>query len=308
MQGSAAEAPRDLYAEVTNKIVEALEKGGVPPWVKPWTGTGGGLMPMNGVTKKPYRGVNVVVLLCGDYADCRWYTFQQSKEAGGSVRKGEKGTLCVFFKPSSGTFQAEVTNPDTGEKTQETRRRPPIMRHFYVWNHTQIAWSEDAETPATPVREPGFPLAVQMLESSGAVVGESRDRACYSPSADRILMPPMSSFTDEGSYWGTLLHELTHWTGHESRCKRSFSGRFGDAAYAFEELVAELGAAMLCAVAQVDGALQHEAYLASWLKVLKADKYAIFTAAREAQRAADFIVEKTSAAEGDDESQEELSA
>lgn len=287
---------RDVYQEVTDKIVAALERGGVPPWVRPWTArdaaSGGGVMPINGSTLKPYRGVNVILLWASSFNDTRWYTFAQAHEAGGHVRKGEKGTLACFFKPSNGSYRAVQKDETTGEEKEVSVKKPPVLRHFYLWNHTQIDWDQVAdpvEPAPAPAPEMRFKAAQELVERSGAQIRHGGDRAFYRPSEDRIQLPPVEVFVDEGAYWSTALHELTHWTGHPSRCKRAFGGRFGDAAYAFEELVAELGSAMLCALAEIDGKLQHQEYLANWLQVLKSDKYAIFTASREAQKAADFI-------------------
>jgi antirestriction protein ArdC len=161
-----------------------------------------------------------------------------------------------------------------------------------VFNVTQCEnlGLDTPEPVAKPVDAPS--VADEVAARVGAVVSGGSDRAAYSPGLDRIVMPALSAFTDTAAYDATLLHELTHWTGHKSRLDRDFSKskRFGDDAYAFEELVAEIGSAFACARLGVDGQLQHASYLASWIKVLRADKYAIFSAAREAEKACDLLV------------------
>lgn len=292
---------RDLYQEVTDKIVAELEKGAAP-WVKPWASNGTGGPPRNGVTGRPYSGINFVLGSLGCWGDARFYTFKQAHDFGGHVRAGEKGTMMVFFKPSAGTYTAKEKN-DAGQEEDVTRRKPPVLKHFYVWNRAQIEWENEEAPVAAPDGVPNdnpFHLAAELFAASGARLHHGGDRAFYSLGTDAITMPPQGAFVDAGAYYATLLHELTHWTGHQSRCARTFGTRFGDNAYAVEELVAELGSAMLCGLTAVNGKLQHTEYLASWLKVLKADKYAIFTASREAQKAAEFVIPKASSAEGED--------
>lgn len=281
---------RDLYQEVTDKIVAELEKG-VAPWVRPWSAGGVGGAWRNGVTNRPYSGINFVLAGLGGWGDARFYTFKQAHDAGGHVRAGEKGTLMVFFKPSAGTYTAKERNAQ-GDEEEVTRRKPPILRHFYVWNRSQIEWQGEQEAQPVPEGVETSPdqRVAELLARSGARVSHGGDKAFYSLGADAITMPPQTAFVDAASYNATLLHELTHWTGHPSRCARVFGARFGDRAYAFEELVAELGAAMLCSISGIDGKLQHAEYIKSWLTVLRADKYAVFTASREAQKAADFVV------------------
>lgn len=302
---------RDLYQEVTDKIVAALEAG-TAPWVKPWAGTAGGTggPPVNGVTGRRYTGINFVLGSLGCWGDARFYTFKQAHESGGHVRAGEKGTMMVFFKPSSGTYTAKEKN-DAGQDEDVTRRKPPVLKHFYVWNRAQIDWEGEEPPVAVPDAVPNdnpFHLAAELFAASGARLQHGGDRAFYSLGTDGITMPPQTAFVDAGAYYATLLHELTHWTGHPSRCARTFGARFGDSAYAVEELVAELGSAMLCGLTAVDGKLQHAEYLQSWLRVLKADKYAIFTASREAQKAAEYVIPKASGAEGEDGAEGEEAA
>jgi antirestriction protein ArdC len=274
---------RDVAAEVTAKIVEALEAG-TAPWVKPWrdgVGPTTGLeLPSNASTGRTYRGVNVVMLwasaLTKGYADTRWVTFNQARDLGGSVRKGEKATSIVFWK---------WLVKDEGTPNE---KRIPMARTFSLFNVEQCDGLElDARTPA-PTHVDGE--ADRVAARVGAKVVRGGDRAFFSPSSDTIGMPVADAFATREEYESTLLHELVHWTGHESRNARAFGKRFGDDAYATEELVAELGAAFACARLGVVGRIQHAEYLASWIKVLKADKHAIFTVAREAEKAVDLLL------------------
>ena len=266
---------RDLYQEVTDRIIKALESG-TAPWVKPWNATNYG-MPVNGATGRAYSGINVFLLWASPYTDNRWYTFKQAQGKKGCVRKGEKGTGIIFFKP--------LVKKDDDGKEQVI----PLIRGFTVFNHEQIEW-ENEETIEESEIEITFVEAENMVSATAAKIKHGGARACYNMHTDQISMPTIDSFKSEADYWGTMLHELTHWTGHKSRKNRQFGKRFGDNAYAVEELVAEMGAAFLCAQSGVEGKLQHAEYISSWLKVLKQDKKAVFTAAKQAQQAADFVV------------------
>lgn len=288
-----ATAARDVCSEMTAKIVAALEAG-VAPWVKPWNGDGGAPLasglPRNAVTGRPYHGGNVLVLWCAGFSDPRWLTFKQALALGGCVRKGERGTTVCFWAPVSGKKATDAA-PDAegGEETTAGRKRL-MCRAYTVFNVSQCdGLTLDAETPAAPAE---LGVADNVAARVGAKVTRGGARAFYSPSADAITVPVRAAFTDEGAYDGTLLHELTHWTGHKSRCDRDFSKskRFGDDAYAFEELVAELGAAFACAHLGVVGRLQHTEYLGHWAKALKADRFAIFTAAKLAEQACALLL------------------
>lgn len=287
-----ATAARDVCSEMTAKIVDALEKG-VAPWVKPWSGDAGvptlSGMPRNAVTGRAYHGGNVLVLWCAGYADPRWLTFKQALALGGCVRKGERGTTVCFWTSVPSKKAADATAEGGGEETTKGRKRL-ICRAYTVFNVEQVdGLALDAEAPTAPAE---LGVADAVAERVGAKVTRGGSKAFYSPTADAIAVPVRAAFTDEGAYDGTLLHELTHWTGHKSRCDRDFSKskRFGDDAYAFEELVAELGSAFACAQLGVVGRLQHTEYLCHWAKVLKGDRYAIFTAAKLAEKAVDFIL------------------
>jgi antirestriction protein ArdC len=279
---------RDLYQDVTNRIIAALEAG-IPPWVKPWSG-GIETVPANAGSKRPYRGVNALLLTLEatrrGYARNAWLTFRQAAELGGRVRGGEHGTTVVFYK-----LQERRTTPDTEGEEREERRVVPLLRAFKVFNVAQIEGLPEhlVQPPPPPAWEPDTE-AERLLASSGARVNYGGARAFYQPTEDFIQLPAPGAFGDRGGYYATALHELVHWTGHHSRCNRQLGKRFGEEAYAVEELIAEMGSAFLCAHCRLDGQLQHASYIGSWLKVLKNDKRAVFTAAGQAQRAADFVL------------------
>ncbi len=282
------EVRNDLYAEVTNRIVAALEQG-TAPWVCPWRRDGESGRPRNGASGHVYRGVNTILTGMAGFASARWYTFNQAKRLGGRVRRGEKGTRVVYWK----FIQAEAPSED-GEQ-EDHGRRVPLLRSYTVFNAEQIEWPEASEhAPCVDDLDSGTRLdehdaAVALIEATWADIRHGGDRACYSPSADMIRLPAPGRFQQPGDYYATALHELAHWTGHESRLARDLAGRFGSEAYAAEELVAELAAAFLCADLGIPGQLQHAEYIGSWIRVLRGDKRAIFTAARHAQEAADLL-------------------
>lgn len=303
-------AKKDIAADVTARIVAQLESG-VAPWVKPWKigSTGGsgipsGLdFPTNALTGKRYRGANILLLwvttVDRGYSDARWVTFKQAKTLGGCVRKGEKGTAVVFWR----FLEREETNPTTGKL--ETRK-VPMLRVYTVFNVQQCD-GLSVEAPVVSAPDAGAPSAVDALvERHNIALRHGGGSACYTPTLDVISMPKPEQFTDRANYDATLLHECVHWTGHASRLDRQLGKRFGDEAYAVEELVAELGAAFACAQFGIAGQLQHAEYLGHWIKVLKSDKNAIFTAASQAEKALDFFT--ATAAEDESVDEEEAAA
>lgn len=289
-----AKPRRDVHQQVTDSIVAAIEAG-AGDWQMPWHRSGEGLnRPVNIESQNPYRGINILNLWIA--AQCRgfgygvWGTYRQWQNRSCQVRKGEKGSLVVFYK----TLEFEAEDPETGETETEERL---MARASTVFNADQV----DGYEPE-PLPEPANPAqtiaqAEAFVKASGADIRLGGQRAYYNPCGDFIKVPERERFlgtetsTPTEAYYGVLLHELTHWTGHERRCARQFGKRFGDDAYAMEELVAELGAAFLSADLGITQAprADHAAYLEHWLRVLKADKKAIFTAASQASRAAEFL-------------------
>lgn len=282
----------DIYQRVTDRIVADLEQG-IRPWVKPWhvEHTAGRISRPLRHNGTPYRGVNVLLLwgeaVEGGYVAPLWMTYKQAQSIGGQVRKGEHGALVVFADKFSKT--------ETDEQGDEVTRDIPFMKGYTVFNVEQIDGLPEHyyARPANPL-----PLAERIanadwfIKDTGADIRHGGNSAYFMPSQDRIQLPPFEAFRDKESYYATALHELTHWTRHASRLDRDLGRKhFGDEGYAREELVAELGAAFLCADLAITPEIRddHAAYLANWLKVLKDDKRAIFQAAAHAQRAADYL-------------------
>ena len=290
----------DLYAGVTQQIITALESG-TAPWVCPWDRTGGGCtLPTNLSSGRPYRGINVLLLnmqaMAHGYALNRWITFQQARALGGHVRRGETGPPIIFFKMLETEGDRCASDPisrgSRAANDASTRRVIPLLRSFTVFNAAQVD-GLPAALVALPDPAPGWsPVAVaeDLLAQSGAVIRHGGERAFYRPADDLIQLPMPQAFKAPEDYYATALHELTHWTGHPSRCNRVLSGRQHIEAYAFEELVAEMGAAFLCSHVGIHGALQHVSYISSWLEALRNDKRLVFTAASLAQKAADSLL------------------
>lgn len=305
----------DLFQVVTDKIIAALEKG-TSPWRKPWKTVAGGHagtmrgLPANAVTGRAYSGINVLLLWI-DAADKgftshRWLTFKQALDVGGNVRKGEKSTLVTLFKPFEKKETDEQGKPLFDDQGNAVVSQRNFMTSFHLFNVEQcenlpekllMPVSVTGGAEDTPEQDDieRIQRAEQVVTCSGVpVVHRYQDRAFYSPCADRITMPEAVQFTCPADYYSTLLHELVHSTGHLSRLARegitSSTRRFGDPVYAFEELVAEIGSAFLCAELGIQGDVQHESYIASWLKALKEDKKAIFQASRFAREAFEYLI------------------
>jgi antirestriction protein ArdC len=282
----------DVYTRVTDQIIAELEAG-VLPWVQPWNAAhaaGEVSRPLR-FNAMPYRGINVVLLwlsaLRQHFTCPLWMTYRQAAELGGQVRRGAKGSLVVY----ADTF----TRRETGDDGQEQQVEIPFLKSYSVFNAEQIdglpaRYYARAEQPAHPIER--IDRAERFVINIAADIRHGGGMAYYAPGPDFVQMPPFETFRQAESYYATLAHELTHWTRHPSRLAREFGReRWGDEGYAMEELTAELGAAFLCADLGLTPEIRedHAAYIASWLKVLKNDKRAVFTAASHAQRAADFL-------------------
>lgn len=273
----------DLYRQVTQRIIAQLEAG-VAPWVQPWTtGRRSGLLPRNATTGRPYSGINIPILWDaasrGGFTRHEWMTFKQALGAGGVVRKGEKGTPVVFTK------RLLVA----GRLDDETDAMVSVMRVFTVFNADQVEGLPSPDLEAGVEDRAPILKALDLVQAVGAEIRQGSDQPCYFPRQDYIAMPDPERFESAEHYFATALHELTHWTGHETRLNRDLSKRFGSQAYAAEELVAEFGAAFACAELEIKGALRHAEYLGSWLQLLQCDDKAVFTAASKASQAADFL-------------------
>ncbi len=285
----------DIYAIVTEKIINLLESG-VVPWRRPWTSTG---LPRNLVSKKPYRGVNFFLLSASKYVSPFWLTMRQANELGGHVRKGEESTVVVFWKVDDAKQSTEdLDNEETDGKT----RRRFLLRYFRVFNLEQCELPQAVldKLPKTETREHS-PISA-CAEIVGCMpnapeVQHAGSRAFYSVATDRVTLPSAELFTSAEEYYATNFHELIHSTGHWKRLARESileATPFGSATYSVEELVAEMGAAYLCAESGISPAVieNQAAYISGWLKRLRDDRKLVVHAAAQAQRAADYVLGK----------------
>lgn len=271
------------YQEVTDSIVasleEALANGTVPSWVKPWADLGA---YRNAFSNHVYRGINTLILAFSPFKDVRWATFNQIRANGGKVKKGSKGTQIILWRRVE----------DKKAKQEGKTKTFMMMRTFTVFNVEQTEGLKLKEQPKLDPKERNE-IIDAAIRKTGVSITEG-GMAAYSPTLDRVEMPAFSHFKDSDGYYSTMMHELTHWTGHKDRLNRELSTRFGSQAYAAEELVAELGSSFLCRDLGVNGSINENtvAYIASWIKVLKSDVKAIFKAATLAEAAAKYIKEK----------------
>ncbi len=283
----------DIHTRVTSRIIADLEKGDLT-WLKPWNADHLAAritrpLRCNG---EPYQGVNIILLWAAavehGFVSNHWMTFRQARELGGHVRKGERGEMVVY----ADTMIRSEIDPDSGE---EVERAIPFMKAYTVFNVEQIDGLPEhfhvQPEPVNPEIERDDALEA-FFGATGADIRHGGVQAYYALQSDHVQMPPFECFRDSESYYATLAHEMTHWTRHPSRLNRNFGRkRFGDEGYAREELVAEIGAAFLCAELGITPEIRedHAAYIDSWLTVLKHDKRAIFSAAAHAQRAVNYL-------------------
>ena len=288
-----ANAPRrDIHSELTNKLLAAIEADPGKP-AMPWRRSGGALsMPVNALTGNAYNGINVVSLwvsaeLCG-YSAPVWATYRQWSERGCQVRKGEKSSLVVFYKEYD-------SRPDPESADDDGKRR--VARASYVFNASQVDGFAAPDAPALLGPVERLQAVDAFIAATGAKIAHGGESAYYRPSTDHIQMPEEGLFcgtdtmTRSEAYYAVLAHELTHWSGAPARLGRDMGKRFGDAAYAAEELVAEIASAFLCAELGItqDTRADHAQYLATWLRLLKDDSRAIFAAAAKASEAVAYL-------------------
>jgi antirestriction protein ArdC len=283
---------QDVYRTVTDAIVNAIEQG-VGNWRMPWHTSGKfTFSPINVCSRKPYRGINTICLWAAaqakGYERGEWATYQQWQERGAQVRKGEKATTVVFWKFAKGSPESQ----DEGEEHVITQLL--FTRGYSVFNAAQVDGYTPKPDPDVPI-EQRIENAEQFFKHIPAHVVHTGNRAFYTPLDDSITLPPFSAFFTPVDYYSTRAHESGHWTSDPRRCNRQLGKRFGDDAYALEELVAELTAAFSMAHLGLSSEPRedHAQYIASWLSVLKADRRAIFTAASQAQQAADYLIGQT---------------
>lgn len=290
---SPTKSRRDIYQEITEAILASLEAG-VVPWHQPWSG---GQLPTSMSTNKPYRGINAFLLGLSPYASPWWGTYRQIQEFGGQVRKGERATQVVFWKRLTVGTTAEERAAGRGNTKQI-----PLLRHFSVFNAEQCDGLPTRYAAAEPRAIDFDPIAEAEAIISGypspPKIHHRGDRAYYVPRLDEIVIPPSSAFESAHDYYSTIFHEASHSTGHASRLARPTlleSHHFGDPNYSREELVAEMGAAMLSGVAGIAHRTvpQNAAYIGSWLKVLRGDPKMVIQAAAQAQKVCDLILGTT---------------
>jgi len=294
----------NVYDRVTSAIVNAIEQG-AGTYRMPWViRQDKGFSPVSIGSAKPYRGVNVLVLWSQaqsrGYASSLWGTYRQWAELGAQVRKGERGSPVVYW----GTVDCKQTDDSEAESGNCPRL---FAKGYTVFNADQV---DGLKMPKRFQPKLSHNARIARAEAFFAPLANVRDggnQAFYRPDKpEAVYMPAFDQFPQPEQYYSVLAHETTHWTSHESRCDRELGKRFGDAAYAMEELVAELGSAFTMAHLELETTprVDHAQYIASWLKVLKADARAIFTAASKAQQAADYLIRQA----GDSASTAEVAA
>jgi len=299
-------AVRDIYAEVTAKIIAELEEGRLP-WVQPWgrTGTIDPALPRNALTSRNYSGVNVLILwgavIDAGYPSQSWLTFRQALEAGGNVRKGERGTTVVYADRFTPEKEKERARQTGGEA-----KAIPFLKRFTVFNIAQCEGLRPglAADPAPLPERQIVPVAEAVIAASGVDFRIGGDRAFYAPGPDYVQVPPQPAFFEQINFYRTALHELCHASGHPSRLNRKLTNAFGSKDYAREELIAEMGSAFLCASLGIVPTVRHADYIGSWLEVLREDNRAIFQAASAATKAADWILARYTAAQDADAGQD----
>jgi len=282
-----------LYQEITDKIIDQLERGCVP-WVQPWrkTGVNAGVgMPRNAATGRRYSGVNILLLwgavIEHGFAGQSWLTFRQALGLGGNVRKGERGTMVVYadrFVPQDEKARAR----ETGDEPEAI----PFLKRFTVFNLDQCENLPDHLAAAAPPPPENLilPHAEALIRATGADVRIGVDRAYYDTRHDMIRVPPPQAYFEPINWHRTMFHELGHWSGAAHRLGRDLSGRMGSKSYAREELVAEMAAAFCCAGLGIEPTVRHADYLGAWLDVLRDDNRAIVRAASAASKAADYLL------------------
>lgn len=294
---------RDVAAEITDLIIRKLEEG-VTPWSRPWRVTGAGGRPLRHCGT-PYTGINTIYLWAiadaNGYRSRYWMTYRQAEALGGHVRRGEHGSLSVYYS----SFKKTEADPATGAETERNIR---FLRHYVVFNGDQIdglpAYFYPDGEDLTPVDPSVRQCAID--EFFGAVPADVRhggDRAFFHPTFDYIQLPHQRSFKSMDHYASVRAHESIHWSGGMTRLARTFGKRFGDQAYSFEELVAEIGSGLVCAHLGLPNELHdgHASYVSHWLGILRGDKTAIIHAASKAEQAFNYLLGFSTARAADQE-------
>ena len=293
---------RDLYAEVTQRFVDAL-KNGAAPWIKPWSNSvSNSDRPTNAVTDRKYSGINVTILwsaaVAGGFERDRWLTYNQAAEAGGHVCRGQKGTVAILYRDYEVMRKDDAGGTALDENGQPLIDTIKLIKGFPLFNvqqcsglPTEILFGQPQ--PAEMPEWDSCQLVDDMLSKNEIKVKHGHDSAAYIPKDDLIRLPSRQAFESPDGYYSTLLHETSHWTGHPTRLNRPGIADAGSSeleAYAYEELIAEIGSAFLCAEFGIRGELRHEGYVLSWIKALENDSKAIFTSSAAAWKARCFLL------------------
>lgn len=291
-----------IFTQITKIFLEAL-KNGAPPWRKPWSQSSPAPgFPVNAATERRYSGINITILwaaaIARGFEQDRWLTFNQVSNAGGRVKKGEKGTTAVLFK-NINIERKTTIDEDEEERALHCERHYKIARAFTLFNVEQCTGLPKKTVaglyPRCKQKQnwESHHSADYLVRLCGAKIRHTGSIATYLPESDIICMPPKGAFESTAGYYSTLMHELTHWTGHKSRLNRLGiieSHPFNSVSYAFEELVAEIGSAFLCADHRIFGELRHESYVLSWIKILENDPKAIFSSSAQAWKARNYLM------------------
>jgi antirestriction protein ArdC len=282
---------QSLYADVTTRVIAELEQGRLP-WVQPWDSAACGCtMPHNAGTGRAYSGINILILWAsvieGGYASQAWLTYRQAEAAGGNVRRSETGTTICYadhFTPKDEQARAH-------EEAREARQ-VAFLKRFTLFNVDQCEGLPERYTALAvlPPEQDMRPQAEALIRATGADFRIGGNEAFYAPQLDFVSVPPRQAFPEPINFYRTALHELGHWTGHPSRLDRYQSGGQGSPEYAREELVAEMASAFTCASLSIHPTVRHADYIGAWLSVLRDDERAIFRAASQASKAADYLL------------------
>lgn len=282
----------NVYEVINQRIMELLEQGTVP-WRKPWNAEGN--MPRNLISKKEYRGINLFLLNAMPYSSSYWMTFKQAQDKGGTVRKGEKSTMVIFWKWLDRT--GTVSEPGEAVDAGLCKGKIPMLRYYNVFNVEQCDGIQTPEPKETVNEFSPIERAEELIATMPhrPDIRYGGNRAYYSPGLDYIQLPNQHTFNSPEEYYSTCFHELTHASGHATRLGRKTilePSYFGSHEYSKEELVAEMGSAFLCGHSGIEqNTLENSAaYIHGWLKVLKGENKLLVHAAAQAQKAVDYIL------------------
>ena len=307
IENMATNQTNSLYHRITNQFIDVLKRG-APPWKKPWTqGESTSELPINAATERKYSGINITILwtsaVAHSFKSGRWLTFNQAKAVGGRVKRGQKGTVAVLYRdievPCRDTAAQQLADSDENPLKKTIK----LVRGYTLFNVEQCAGLPKLIVQGPPQCDlkPTWKLhqeAENLVATHKVDVRYENDSACYNSTEDFINLPPKCAFGNNTDYYATLMHELTHWTGHSSRLDRpgiSSENGVGSTEYAFEEMIAEIGSAFLCAEFRIPADPTHGSYILSWINVLENDPKAIFRSSAQAWKARNYLLgEETS--------------